>query len=43
MNRGVVLGVLATLVAPAIALAQAPLERGRYLVDTVMTGPAQDA
>ncbi|TMK01863.1 MAG: phosphomannomutase, partial [Alphaproteobacteria bacterium] len=37
MNRGVVLGVLAALVAPAIALAQAPLERGRYLVDTVMT------
>src|SRR5438128_2516750 len=37
MNRGVVLGVLAALVAPAMALAQAPLERGRYLVDTVMT------
>src|SRR5438552_11974567 len=37
MNRGVVLGVLAALAAPAMALAQAPLERGRYLVDTVMT------
>ena len=30
-------GVLAALAAPAMALAQAPLERGRYLVDTVMT------
>jgi mono/diheme cytochrome c family protein len=37
MNRGVVLGFVAVLAAPTAAMAQAPLERGRYLVDTVMT------
>jgi hypothetical protein len=37
MNRGVVLGFVALLAAPTAAMAQASLERGRYLVDTVMT------
>ena len=41
MNSGVVLGCLAVLLAAlgdsATAVAQTPLERGRYLVDTVMT------
>ena len=37
MNRGVVLGVLVALAAPAAGLGQTSLERGRYLVDTVMT------
>ena len=37
MNRGVVLGLVAVLAAPTAAIAQASLERGRYLVDTVMT------
>jgi mono/diheme cytochrome c family protein len=37
MNRGVVLGLVVVLAAPPAAMAQASLERGRYLVDTVMT------
>jgi mono/diheme cytochrome c family protein len=37
MNRGAVLGFVALLAAPTAAMAQASLERGRYLVDTVMT------
>src|SRR5438105_15917525 len=37
MNRGVVLGFFALLAAPTAAMAQASLDRGRYLVDTVMT------
>src|SRR5262245_42209608 len=37
MNRGVLLGFVALLATPTAALAQASLERGRYLVDTVMT------
>ncbi len=37
MNRGVVLGFFALLATPTAAMAQASLERGRYLVDTVMT------
>jgi mono/diheme cytochrome c family protein len=37
MNRGVVLGFVTLVAAPTAAMAQASLERGRYLVDTVMT------
>src|SRR5215470_1084472 len=37
MSRGVILGVLVALAAPATGCAQTSLERGRYLVDTVMT------
>src|SRR5262245_41774164 len=37
MNRGVILGVLVALAAPATGFAQTSLERGRYLVDNVMT------
>jgi mono/diheme cytochrome c family protein len=37
MNRGAVGGCVAVLGACATAVAQTPLERGRYLVDTVMT------
>src|SRR5262245_8743068 len=39
MNRGVIFGCVALLAAvgATAAAAQAPLERGRYLVDTVMT------
>jgi len=37
MSRGVILGVLVALAAPATGFAQTSLERGRYLVDTVMT------
>jgi mono/diheme cytochrome c family protein len=37
MSRGVVFGVLVALAAPATGFAQTSLERGRYLVDTVMT------
>jgi mono/diheme cytochrome c family protein len=37
MNRGAVLGCVAVLGASATAMAQTSLERGRYLVDTVMT------
>src|SRR5215470_1876344 len=37
MTRGVVLGFLAVVTAPTAATAQTSLERGRYLVDTVMT------
>jgi mono/diheme cytochrome c family protein len=37
MNRGAVLGFVILLAAPTTAMAQGSLERGRYLVDTVMT------
>jgi cytochrome c553 len=37
MHRGVVFGFLAVLAAATAASAQTSLERGRYLVDTVMT------
>jgi hypothetical protein len=37
MNRGAVLGFVVLLAAPTMAMAQGSLERGRYLVDTVMT------
>ena len=37
MNRGAVVGCVAVLGACTTAVAQTPLERGRYLVDTVMT------
>ena len=39
MNRGVIFGCVALLAAlgATAAAAQTPLERGRYLVDTVMT------
>jgi mono/diheme cytochrome c family protein len=37
MNRGVVFGCLAVLASASSATAQTSLERGRYLVDTVMT------
>ncbi len=37
MNRGAIVGCVAVLGACATAVAQTPLERGRYLVDTVMT------
>jgi len=37
MTRGVVLGFLAVVTAATAAAAQTSLERGRYLVDTVMT------
>jgi mono/diheme cytochrome c family protein len=37
MNRAVVLACVAVLGASATAVAQTSLERGRYLVDTVMT------
>jgi mono/diheme cytochrome c family protein len=37
MNRGAVLGFVVVLAAPTATMAQASLERGRYLVDTVMT------
>jgi mono/diheme cytochrome c family protein len=37
MHRGLVLGFLAVLAAAPAANAQTSLERGRYLVDTVMT------
>jgi mono/diheme cytochrome c family protein len=37
MHRGLVLGFLAMLAAATAASAQTSLERGRYLVDTVMT------
>ena len=37
MNRGMVFGCLAVLASASAAPAQTPLERGRYLVDTVMT------
>jgi mono/diheme cytochrome c family protein len=37
MNRGMALGLLAVLAAATAANAQTSLERGRYLVDTVMT------
>lgn len=43
MNRGVVLGFVVVLAAPTAAMAQASLERGRYLVDTVMTVDAMIA
>src|ERR1700745_3663336 len=39
MNRGAALGLIALLSVPAAALAQTPLDRGRYLVDTIMTCP----
>jgi mono/diheme cytochrome c family protein len=37
MNRGVVFGCVAVLASASSATAQTSLERGRYLVDTVMT------
>jgi mono/diheme cytochrome c family protein len=37
MNRGVLLGFAAVLLASHAAMAQTSVERGRYLVDTVMT------
>jgi mono/diheme cytochrome c family protein len=37
MNRGAALGLLALLSTATAAGAQAPVERGRYLVDTIMT------
>src|SRR5262249_53504408 len=37
MNRGAALGFVILLAAPTTAMAQGSLERGRYLVDTVMT------
>ncbi len=37
MNCGAVVGCVAVLAACTTAVAQTPLERGRYLVDTVMT------
>src|SRR6266851_1155153 len=37
MNRGVLLGLAAVLLASHATMAQTPVERGRYLVDTVMT------
>jgi mono/diheme cytochrome c family protein len=37
MNRGAALGLIALLSTATAAGAQAPVERGRYLVDTIMT------
>jgi mono/diheme cytochrome c family protein len=37
MNRSGVFGIAAVLATTAVAQAQMPVERGRYLVDTIMT------
>lgn len=37
MTRGVVFGLISAMAVPTAVMAQTSLERGRYLVDTVMT------